>query len=190
MRKYAKMFCWKNVSSFCSAKATHICTAKNIRILYIESAKTVNEMTLNELVKQTMLWTTGPRSKQHDSLGIMGHLFLSVCLSVCLFFLFNNTNGIITANTFRDYSNNCGYVSQIFPFTMSSNVLSIKTNTSSKLTWIIKRLMVGHAIFPITISSMTIIFRVMFLEHCGARTENMLVSLHDNTVWLMAPLRH
>ena len=56
--------CWnillKNVSSFCSAKATHIFSAKNIRILYIESAKTVNEMTLNELVKLTMLWTTGP----------------------------------------------------------------------------------------------------------------------------------
>ena len=31
---------------------THIFSAKNIRILYIESAKTVNEMTLNELVKQ------------------------------------------------------------------------------------------------------------------------------------------
>ena len=28
--------------------------------LYIESAKTVNEMTLNELVKLTTLWTTGP----------------------------------------------------------------------------------------------------------------------------------
>ena len=34
---------------------------KNIRILYTESAKTVNKMTLNELVKLTMLWTTGPR---------------------------------------------------------------------------------------------------------------------------------
>ena len=55
------MFCWKNVSSFCSAKATHIFSAKNFRILYIESAKTVNEMTLNELVKLTTLWTTGPR---------------------------------------------------------------------------------------------------------------------------------
>ena len=32
---------------------------KNIRILYIESAKTVNEMTLNELVKLTTLCTTG-----------------------------------------------------------------------------------------------------------------------------------
>ena len=36
--------------------------AKTIRILCIESAKTVNEMTLNEFVKLTKLWTTGPRS--------------------------------------------------------------------------------------------------------------------------------
>ena len=53
-------FAEKNVSSFCNAKATHIFSAKNIRILCIESAKTVNEMTLNELVKLTTLWTTGP----------------------------------------------------------------------------------------------------------------------------------
>ena len=57
-----KFFAEKNVSSFCSAKATHIFSAKNIRILYIESAKTVNEKTLNELVKLTTLWTTGPWS--------------------------------------------------------------------------------------------------------------------------------
>ena len=38
-----------------SAKATHIFSAKHIRILYIESAKIVNEMTLNELVKLTTL---------------------------------------------------------------------------------------------------------------------------------------
>ena len=43
------------------AKATHIFSAKNIRIVYIESTKIVNEMTLNELVKLTTLWTTGPR---------------------------------------------------------------------------------------------------------------------------------
>ena len=41
------------------AKATHIFSAKIIRILYIESAKIVNEMTFNELVKLTTLWTTG-----------------------------------------------------------------------------------------------------------------------------------
>ena len=39
---------------------THIFSAKNIRILYIESTEIVNEMTLNELVKLTTLWTTGP----------------------------------------------------------------------------------------------------------------------------------
>ena len=62
--------CWnfllKNVSSFCSAKATHIFSAKNIRILYIESAKTLNEMSINELVKLTTLWTTGPWNVQND----------------------------------------------------------------------------------------------------------------------------
>ena len=36
------------MSSFCSAKATHIFSAKDTKILYIESAKTVNEMTLND----------------------------------------------------------------------------------------------------------------------------------------------
>ena len=41
------------------AFAVHF-SAKNIRILYIESAKTVNEMTLNELVKLMTLSTTGP----------------------------------------------------------------------------------------------------------------------------------
>ena len=43
-------------------KATYIFSAKNIRILYIESAKIVNEMTHNELVKLTTLWTIEPRS--------------------------------------------------------------------------------------------------------------------------------
>ena len=45
----------KNVSSFCTAKATHIFSAKNKRTMYIESTKTVKEMTLNELVKLMML---------------------------------------------------------------------------------------------------------------------------------------
>ena len=42
------------------ATATHIFFfRKNIRILYIESAKTINEKTLIEFVKLTTLWTTG-----------------------------------------------------------------------------------------------------------------------------------
>ena len=53
--KYAEIFAEKNVSSFCSAKATHIFSANNIRILCIESAKTINEIALNELVKLTTL---------------------------------------------------------------------------------------------------------------------------------------
>ena len=40
---------------FAEKMSTHIFSAKNIRILSIESAKTVNEMTLNELVKLTTL---------------------------------------------------------------------------------------------------------------------------------------
>ena len=59
IRKYAEIFCWKNVSSFCTAKATHIFSAKNFSILHIESAKTVHEMAFKELVKLTTLWTTG-----------------------------------------------------------------------------------------------------------------------------------
>ena len=47
-----KFFAEKMLVAFA---ATHIFSAKNNRILYIESAKTVNEMTLNELVKLTML---------------------------------------------------------------------------------------------------------------------------------------
>ena len=44
------------MSSFCSAKATHIFLAKNIKILYIESAKTVNEMTLNDALNNWALF--------------------------------------------------------------------------------------------------------------------------------------
>ena len=55
-----KFFAEKMWAAFAVQKATHIFSAKNIRIMCIESAKTVNEMTLNELVKLTMLWTAGP----------------------------------------------------------------------------------------------------------------------------------
>ena len=49
--KYADfLFAEKQCKSY-----SHFFSAKNIRILYIESAKTVNEMTLNELVKLTTL---------------------------------------------------------------------------------------------------------------------------------------
>ena len=100
IRKYAEIFCWKNVSSFCSAKATHIFSAKNIRILCIKSAKTVNEMTLNELVKLTALWTTfeqpGPELSSESSYQILKweHL-LQRCPEIYrynIFFLFLHEN--------------------------------------------------------------------------------------------------
>ena len=52
--------------AFALQKLLTFFSAKNIRILYIESARTVNEMTLNELVKLTTLWTTGPSSLAHN----------------------------------------------------------------------------------------------------------------------------
>ena len=82
IRKYADIFCWKNVSSFCNAKATHIFSTKNFRILYIESAKTVNEMTLNELVKLTTLWTTGPCSYLLEQISVDFHQTWSVDMRI------------------------------------------------------------------------------------------------------------
>ena len=61
IRKYAEIFCWKMWVAFAVQKLLTFFSAKNIRILYIESAKTVNEMTLNKLVKLMAFWTTGPR---------------------------------------------------------------------------------------------------------------------------------
>ena len=60
MLKFFAEKMWVAFAEFCSAKATHIFSALNIRILCIESAKRVNEMTLYELVKLTMLWTAVP----------------------------------------------------------------------------------------------------------------------------------
>ena len=84
IRKYAEIFCWKNVSSFCIAKATHIFSAKNIRILYIESARTVNEMTLNKLVKLTTLWTTRPSYLGNQKIAVIGCCWVEVPLCIII----------------------------------------------------------------------------------------------------------
>ena len=53
--------CWNFLLKKCAVqKLLSFFQQKNIRILYIESAKIVNEMTLNKLIKLTTLWTTGP----------------------------------------------------------------------------------------------------------------------------------
>ena len=67
-----KFFAEKMWVAFAVQKLLTFFSAKNFRILYIESAKTVNEMTLNELVKLTTLWTTGPwitNSEDSDQLA-------------------------------------------------------------------------------------------------------------------------
>ena len=63
--------------------AIHIFSAKNIIILYTESAKTVNEMTLNELVKLTTLWITGRRSWSITSWrGLDVKIFRSIMVNI------------------------------------------------------------------------------------------------------------
>ena len=61
---YMLYFCWKNVSSFCICKSYSHFFSKNICELDISLTRTVNILTTNELVKLTMLWTTGPSSFQ------------------------------------------------------------------------------------------------------------------------------
>ena len=68
--------CWnfllkKMWVAFATQKLLTFFSAKNIRILCIEAAKTINEMTLNELVKLTTLWTTGPCTTRTKSPGII-----------------------------------------------------------------------------------------------------------------------
>ena len=77
--------CWIFLLKNVSAKATRSFSAKNIRILCIESAKTVNEMALNELVKLTFeqlakwswLWITRSqvRIQCHNCMELFGIFF-------------------------------------------------------------------------------------------------------------------
>ena len=65
-----KFFAEKNVSSFCSAK--------NIRISCIESAKTVNKITLNELVKFVcveVLRPSQPNGVMSSAVSLPNHTF-------------------------------------------------------------------------------------------------------------------
>ena len=52
------------MGSFCSAKAFLIFSTKNISVFGYKVVKHLMSWPLNELVKQTMLWTTGPRKSQ------------------------------------------------------------------------------------------------------------------------------
>ena len=83
--------------AFAVQKLLNIFSAKHIRILHIESAKTVNEMTLYELVKPTTLWTAGPWAKavNVNYLNLCARysffLILFIYFFFILFYFFYNT---------------------------------------------------------------------------------------------------
>ena len=90
-----KFFAEKMWVAFAVQKLLTFFQQKNIRILYIESAKAVNKMTLNELVKLTTLWTTGPWSLIYirSLLCIAPHKMLFFFnQNVLIFFLFLHKN--------------------------------------------------------------------------------------------------
>ena len=51
--------------SFCSAKASLIFSTKNISVFGYKAVKHLTSWPLNELIKLTMLWTTGPCTISH-----------------------------------------------------------------------------------------------------------------------------
>ena len=58
--KYANIFCWKHVRSFCIAKASLIFFNKIFNVFGYIVIKHLTSWPLNYFVKLTMLWTTGP----------------------------------------------------------------------------------------------------------------------------------
>ena len=64
-----KFFADKMWVAFAVQKQLTFFSAKNIRILCIECAKTVNEMTLNELVKLTTLWKNWTQKNRQQRPG-------------------------------------------------------------------------------------------------------------------------
>ena len=83
-------FCWKNVSSFCSAKASLIFfSTKKIRVFGYKVVKHLTSWPLNELIKLTMLWKTGPWLR-HPLLrcGLCNTMVFEVHLQQLLQFLY------------------------------------------------------------------------------------------------------
>ena len=68
--RYANIFADKMWVAFAFTKATHIFFSKNICEWDIVFNRAVNILTTNELVKLTMLWTTGPSSLTEISSGM------------------------------------------------------------------------------------------------------------------------
>ena len=68
-------FCRKNVRSFCNAKASLTFSTKNFSVFGYKVVRHLTSWPLKELVKLTMLWTTGPWSGE-DFMTILGIIFL------------------------------------------------------------------------------------------------------------------
>ena len=60
--RICQYFYWKNVRSFCNADASLIFSTKYFSVFGYKVVKLWTSWPLSELVKLTMLWTTGPRS--------------------------------------------------------------------------------------------------------------------------------
>ena len=77
--KHANIFCWKNVRSFCIAKASLNFSTKNKSVIGYKVIKHLTSWPLNKLVKLTMLCATGPWNPHQVILFI----WISVMLSIC-----------------------------------------------------------------------------------------------------------
>ena len=59
--KYTNIFCWKNVRSFCTAKASLIFFNKKYWCIRYKVILLFKSWPLSEPIMLTMLWTSGPR---------------------------------------------------------------------------------------------------------------------------------
>ena len=125
-----KFFAEKMWVAFAVQKLLTFFSAKKLRILYIESAKTVNEMTLNELVKLTTLWTTGPNTLGWNFSRLQFNIFLFFPETICHFswrqFAWN-VKICHLWNISADYSLKYSYFSQKPSFVISCKVSPMET---------------------------------------------------------------
>ena len=107
---YANIFAEKMWEAFAFAKATHIFQQKNCE-LDIVLTRTVNILTTNELVKLTMLWTTGPyffvvvfSTKNcwyfFSTKNMLGVLVKGLLMSTTTYFFMENKNSTLVTLRF------------------------------------------------------------------------------------------
>ena len=92
---YANIFAEKNVSRFCICKSYSHFFSKNTCELNILLTRTVNILTTNELVKLTMLWTTGPWLGKRWGGRVLWLVVCVLSFTVCLLFLLVSLVGYV-----------------------------------------------------------------------------------------------